>query len=303
MQPSPIRWVGGKSRLRKKIIDLFPPHTRYCEPFAGGAWVFFGKARVAEEVLGDIDPNLINFYRVVRDRPEEFIHAFEWTLVARAEFERLRDLDPATLDDVERAYRFFYLLMAGWGGELGYPRFQVSMGDVAGGGNRLLGAIKHLRSRILPAHERLQGVTLENIDWREFFDSYDEPGTVIYCDPPYSANSVHYQYNMRELAEHEALAARLARARCRWMLSAYDTPETRALYPDRFIAPVEFTSGMESGKRSGRHLANREVLVTNFWPKNALDGLGQALAAFGKAGSVMDDEAESLATHAEEAHA
>lgn len=62
MLNSPIRWVGGKSRLRKHIIPLIPPHTCYVELFAGGAWVLFGKQPSPVEVLNDIDQELINFF-------------------------------------------------------------------------------------------------------------------------------------------------------------------------------------------------------------------------------------------------
>src|SRR5579885_989106 len=121
---SPFKWVGGKSRLRKKIIQVLPSHTYYVDPFASAAWVQFGKTPRNVEVLNDIDEELITFFRVVKEKPEELIASFEWELVARAEFERLAQLDPAQLTDVQRAHRFYYLIMAGWGGELNYPRFQ-----------------------------------------------------------------------------------------------------------------------------------------------------------------------------------
>src|SRR5437764_2960140 len=102
MVNSPFKWIGGKSRLRKQVIDLVPPHTCYAEPFAGAAWVLFGKPPSDVEVLNDIDQDLISFFRVVKEKPEELIASFEWELVARAEFERLANLDPARLNDIER---------------------------------------------------------------------------------------------------------------------------------------------------------------------------------------------------------
>ncbi|MDD5274239.1 MAG: DNA adenine methylase, partial [Methylovulum sp.] len=89
---SPFKWVGGKSRLRKFIIPLFPSHTCYVEPFAGAGWVLFGKKPSAVEVLNDIDQEVINFFRVVKDNPEALIQAFDFELVSRSEFDRLAKL-------------------------------------------------------------------------------------------------------------------------------------------------------------------------------------------------------------------
>ncbi|HLE27998.1 MAG TPA: DNA adenine methylase, partial [Anaerolineales bacterium] len=110
MLNSPFKWVGGKSRLRKPILDLLPEHTCYVEPFAGAAWVLFGKPPSEVEVLNDLDQELIAFFRVVKEKPEELMASFEWELVSRAEFERLANLEPTQLTDVQRAHRFYYLI-------------------------------------------------------------------------------------------------------------------------------------------------------------------------------------------------
>ncbi|HLF27223.1 MAG TPA: DNA adenine methylase [Anaerolineae bacterium] len=269
MLNSPIKWVGGKSRLRKPIIDLLPAHTCYVEPFAGAAWVLFGKPLSDVEVLNDIDQELVTFFRVVKEKPEELIASFEWELVSRAEFNRLAGLDPSQLTDVQRAHRFYYLIMAGWGGELNYPRFQTSITD-GGHGNRLIGALKTLRERLQPIHERLRTVIIENLDWRECIDRYDRPGTVMYVDPPYPGNGANYAHNMREWEDHRELADRLNRAQCRWILSSYDIPEIRELFGKHFIISVQSASGMKVKKNDNSRVLNREVLITNYRPATQL---------------------------------
>ena len=265
MLNSPFKWIGGKSRLRKAIIDLLPPHTCYVEPFAGAAWVLFGKPPSDVEVLNDLDQELITFFRVVREKPEELIASFEWELVSRAEFERLACLESAQLTDVQRAHRFYYLIMAGWGGELNYPRFQTSITD-GGHGNRLIGALKTLRERVQPIHERLRTVIIENLDWRSCLERYDRPGTVLYLDPPYPENGCNYAHNMRDWKDHHELADRLSRAECRWILSSYDIPEIRELFAKYFIISVQSASGMRVKKNDTARVLNREVLVTNYPP-------------------------------------
>ena len=262
---SPFKWVGGKSRLRKHVINLLPAHTCYLEPFAGAAWVLFGKPPSDVEIINDIDQNVVTFFRVVKEKPEELIASFEWELVSRAEFERMAAQNPDTLSDVERAHRFYYLIMAGWGGELNYPRFQTSVSD-GGHGNRLFGALKTLRERLQPVHDRLRTVIIENLDWQKCMDRYDREGVVMYVDPPYPGNKCNYAHNMRGWEEHHALAERLQRAKCRWILSSYDIPEMHALFPEHFIMAVQSASGMNVEKNGGTRVLNREVLITNFAP-------------------------------------
>lgn len=263
---SPLKWVGGKSRLRKAIISLLPDHTCYVEPFAGAAWVLFGKSPSDVEILNDIDQELITFFRVVKERPDDLIASFEWELVSRAEFERLANLDPQTLDPMQRAHRFYYLIMAGWGGELNYPRFATSITD-GGHGNRLIGALKTLRARLEPVYERLKTVIIENLDWQECVDRYDRPGTLLYLDPPYPGNGCNYAHNMRSWDAHEKLIERLKQTRAKWILSSYDIPEMRGFFSDHFIVSVRSSSGMKVKKNDNSRVLNEEILVTNFSPK------------------------------------
>ncbi len=267
MLNSPFKWVGGKSRLRKFIVPLIPPHTCYVEPFAGAAWVLFGKPKSDVEIINDIDEELITFFRVVREKPEELIASFEWELVSRAEFNRLANLDPHSLTDVQRAHRFYYLIMAGWGGEARYPRFQTSIRD-GGHGNRLVGALKSLRDRITPIHHRLQTVLIENMDWQDCVERYDSPATVMYLDPPYLGNGANYKFNMRGKDDHLAIAGQLAKTKGLWILSSYDTPEIRDLFGGYEVTPIRSSSGMrtsESERQAGRHRTiNQEILITNF---------------------------------------
>lgn len=262
---SPFKWAGGKSRLRKFIVPIIPPHSCYVEPFSGAAWVLFGKPPSDVEILNDIDQELVTFFRVVKEKPEELMASFEWELVSRAEFTRLAELDTSQLTDVQRAHRFYYLIMAGWGGEANYPRFQTSVSD-GGHGNRLIGAIKTLHQRIKPVHDRLKTVIIENLSWEKCIDRYDTDKTVMYIDPPYPGNGVNYKHNIKDWETHQRLADRLAAAQCKWILSSYDTAEVRAMYPGYHTVSIQSYSGMETKKKSQERVLNKEILVTNFEP-------------------------------------
>jgi len=79
-----ISWVGGKRLLRKKILPLIPKHDIYCEVFGGAAWILFGKSPNKEdwqlskksrytEVYNDINGDLVNFWRYIKQHPEAFV--------------------------------------------------------------------------------------------------------------------------------------------------------------------------------------------------------------------------------------
>jgi DNA adenine methylase len=262
---SAFKWIGGKSRLRKDIVAILPEHSCYVEPFAGAAWVLFGKPPSDVEILNDLDQELVSFFRVVKEKPEELIESFELDLVSRAEFDRLAELDTSKLTDVQRAHRFYYVIMAGWGGELNYPRFQTSTTD-GGHGNRLIGALKSLRERVQPIHNRLRTVIIENLPWEACIDRYDRNNVVMYVDPPYPGNGCNYFHNMRDWGDHERLAKRLRESRCKWVVSSYDKEEIRNLFTGAFISVVQSASGMSIKKDDNTRVLNKEILISNYDP-------------------------------------
>lgn len=90
-----IPWMGGKRRLAKHLLPMFPEHSCYVELFSGGAALFFMRPTPAKvEVLNDINGQLINLYRVVQHHFDEFVRQFEWTLTSREVFARLQSTPP-----------------------------------------------------------------------------------------------------------------------------------------------------------------------------------------------------------------
>src|SRR2546428_2668571 len=104
----PLSYIGGKNRLARRIIDLFPKHTTYVEAFAGGAQVFFHKASSPVEVLNDLDREIVNFFRICQSHYQELVRYLRYMLMSREWFGLLKQTDPAVLTDVQRAARFFY---------------------------------------------------------------------------------------------------------------------------------------------------------------------------------------------------
>ena len=260
MIDSPLRWPGGKSRLRRRIAALLPAHETYVEPFAGAAWVLLARPPGSREIINDLDPEVANFWRVLQLKCDELIAAFDLELVSRAEFDRLAAQDPEELSPVARAHRFYFLTMAGWGGEYGTPRFSTTRRP-GGHGNRLIGALLRLDRKLRPVSRRIAQVGIEQAHWTECVDRHDRPGVCLYVDPPYPNNKVNYRRNMRSPAAHDRLAERLQRCRASWALSSPDDQATRERYRGYDTWPLRSASGMPDAQ-GGRH-RNAELLIVS----------------------------------------
>lgn len=251
----PTTQVGGKNRLAKTIIAMFPPHACYVEAFAGGAQVFFHKPLSRVEVLNDLDGELINFFRVCQSHPDELIRCLRYHIASRRWFDLLKNADVQSLTDIQRAVRFFYIRKTCFGGRILKPTFGY-------------GVISRPRFRpsrvpeiITQAHQRLQNVQIECLPYQQILKRYDSSQTLFYLDPPYW-NLPYYHHNFTE-EDFRELAALLTRLKGKFILSLNDTPEVRELFRAFRIATVELPYSCSRRKR--RH--QRELLITNFNPK------------------------------------
>jgi len=286
----PLRWAGGKTRVREQIVRALAPHETYVEPFGGAAAVLLAKPRSPVEIYNDLDGELVNLFRVLQNDPEGFLEGFRWTLVARAEYERLAALDPEDLDPVERAHRFFYLVMGGWGAEAGRFRFQTSKKDESGG-NRLIGALRTLEGRVRALHARLREVIIEQQPWEDILEQYDAPHTLFYLDPPYPGHQVRYGVGMRDLDQHLRLWEALRGLEGRWLLSTYDDPELHArmrevLGPEVHFARLPVHWGLQANTGGGF-----EALVSNYpFPEEFARAQAGAVALFSPEGATPGRE-------------
>ena len=156
-----IPWIGGKGRLATHILPLFPQHTCYCEPFAGGAAIFFLKEPSKVEVINDVNLDLVTLYRVVQHHLEEFLRQFRWALTSRKMYEWLQDTPPETLTDIQRAARFYYLQRLSFGGKVRGQSFGTATTSPA----RL--NLLRIEEELSEAHIRLSRVFVEHLSWQD----------------------------------------------------------------------------------------------------------------------------------------
>lgn len=217
-----IPWIGGKRRLASQILAMFPEHTCYVEPFCGAAAIFFAKAPVKVEVLNDINADLVNLYRVLSHHLDEFVRQFRWALSSRQMFEWAKLQVPATLTDIQRAARFYYLQQLAFGGKVTGQTFGVATTAPA----RL--NLLRLEEELSAAHLRLNGVTIEHLAWDACVQRYDRPHSLFYMDPPYWGTE---GYGVAfGLEQYDRMAEQMRTIQGKAVVSVNDIPEMRAAF-------------------------------------------------------------------------
>lgn len=252
-----VPWLGGKRRLADRLFVLFPPHECYVEAFAGGAALFFLRDVPAKaEILNDANGELVNLYRVVQHHLEEFVRQFKWALSSRQVFDWLQDTPPATLTDIQRAARTFYLQHLAFGGKVVGQNFGTA--TTAPTVNLL-----RIEESLSAAHLRLAGVTVEHLHWRDCVDRYDRPHTLHYLDPPYWQTE---GYGLPwSFAEYEVMAEFARAAQGRVLISINDHPDIRRVFDGLHLERTELTYTVANGRHE-RPEATGELILTNWEP-------------------------------------
>lgn len=248
-----VPWIGGKRRLAKTILPVFPHHTCYVEPFCGAAALYFMKAPAETEVLNDINGELINMYRVVKHHLEEFIRQFKWALVSRELYGWLHITPQETLTDIQRAARFYYLQKLSFGGKVDGQTF----GTATTRGPRL--NLLRLEEDLSQAHLRLSRTFIEHLDWQECITKYDRPHTLFYCDPPYWGTE-GYGVDF-ELKQYDELATMSKSLKGNIIISVNDIPEMRQAFKGMKIETAEIIYTVGGKNRSAKR---SELIVRNF---------------------------------------
>jgi len=248
----PLAYIGGKNRIAKHIIALFPDHTTYVELFSGGAQVFFHKEASKVEVLNDLDFDIVNLFRVCQHHYEEFIRYLHYCLISRRWYKLFTAENPESLTDIQRAGRFFFLQKNSFGGLVVKRNYHYTVVQ------RPNYNPKRIPEIIKAAHERLQGAQIESLPYEQVIARYDRPTTLFYFDPPYWQRKL-YNFNFSD-DDFVDLERRLHGIKGRFVLSLDDHPAVRNLFGGWNIRPIELAY---SGQRKAG-IRYRELIITNF---------------------------------------
>ncbi|MFC3984932.1 DNA adenine methylase [Streptosporangium jomthongense] len=255
----PMPYYGSKQTLGPAIAALLPEHQHYIEPYGGSLAVLLAKRPSAQETVNDLSRELMTFWRVLRDRPADLARACALTPHSRAEHDAAF-APVADGDELEIARRVWIRLAQGRSNAL-YCRTGWRY-QVAENGLSLPGYLDAYRDRLIPAAERLVGVSLECLPALDIIARYGaDPSVVFYVDPPYvlgTRNSSHYLHEMKTDDQHRELAATLNATAAAVLLSGYHSPLYSELYAGWHVHEFRMVN-TQAGARSTRV----EVLWSN----------------------------------------
>jgi DNA adenine methylase len=250
-------WYGGKFSHLDWLLPLLPQCHHYCEPFSGSAAVLLNRSPSPVETYNDLDGEVVNFFRILRDQSKELIRQIGLTPFSREEFSIACEPHPVDISDIERARRFFIRarqVRTGLAQTASLGRWanckNTTRAGMSGVVSRWLGSVEALPD----IAERLLRVQIENRPALELIDLYDEKGTFFYCDPPYvhdsRGDSKAYGYELTD-AEHEALAGKLRGIKGRAAVSGYCSELYETLFKGwiRIDAPIKQTHSVKQPRQ------------------------------------------------------
>lgn len=216
-----LRWPGAKWRIAQWIVDQFPRHQTYCEPFLGSGAIFFTKEPSGTETINDVDGEVVNLFMVMRELPDELAKQVEMTPYSREEY--LMSYEKGEyIDPVESARRFLVRVWQAFGGKT------YSNTSWAHDRTNKVFRPKYwalLPDRIMQTVERLKMAQIECMDARELIPMYNSESTLLYVDPPYlrrTRTNRHYSHEFCTISEHQELLMLCKQHKGPCIISGYD---------------------------------------------------------------------------------
>ena len=258
-----INLIGGKYFLRSWLCQHIPAHRLYCEPFCGGAKLFFAKEPSTISVLNDSDNMLVNLYRCIQnsEKRQRLINLLNETPYARSVFQAWKYGEETILDDIEKAARYFYLCKASFAGDVERGGFGIPS---KGTGRNPVTSFRNAIDNLEDVAQRLRHACIESLDYADCIRRYDSMETLFYCDPPYFGSEHYYGQDFTQ-EDHLRLSELLHDAKGKVMVSHYANGLYEELYQgwQRF----EYSSFKGSHKSEGeKKPKTQECLFTNFKP-------------------------------------
>lgn len=238
------------------VVGHFPPHNLYVEGFGGAASVLMAKQRSAGEVYNDIDADVVNVFRVLRD------------FKSSKKLEKLLRLTPFSIDEyqscfeksddpIESARRMIFRSFAGIGSDSIFRNCGFRYAKHNDTGTMPAESWMRYPEVINTFTVRLQGVVIHNLDVLRLIQKYDDKETLFYFDPPYldstrKSGSVKYRSEMGKDAEHAAFSDAVHRIKGKVVLSGYDSDLYKKIFSGWSCFKKKTIAGSGNGAGSAR---------------------------------------------------
>ena len=253
-----IKYPGSKWSIAGWVINFFPEHHSYLEPFLGSGAVLFNKPRSNIETVNDLDGDVVNLFEWIKKDPEKLAHEIYWTPYARQTYEDTFALVPE--DSLQKAVNFYIRLNMGYGYRTNGYR-ECWKNDVQGR-ERAYAALdwKDIPEKVMAAAERLRGVQIENRPAVDVIQRFNYPNVLVYADPPYVLSTRHgrqYRHELDDKGQGDLLDVLLFH-KGPVLLSGYDN--------DLYNSRLKGWHREETDSFTQLSSKRREVLWMNFEP-------------------------------------
>jgi DNA adenine methylase len=276
---SAFAWYGGKASHLNWLLPLLPRCKHFVDVFGGSASVLLNRDPSPIETYNDLDNNVVNFFKVVRQNPEELIRLLHLTPYSREDrkeaLRAMREPPPNTDINLEHARKFFIMARQTQRGqaqmitdsELNAWRFtrNVIQRGMAAYNAQWQSGIDGLAA----IAARLRNVQIENYPALDVIRLYNDPGVLLYCDPPYVHDTrrldktATYAFEMT-VQDHVELAAALRKHQGLVALSGYPSDLYDELYKDWFYIDMPYQSASVQTTTSSLDASRIERLWTNY---------------------------------------
>lgn len=224
--PRILHYPGSKWSMAEWIINHMPEHETYLEPFFGSGAVFFNKQPSTVETINDLDEQVVNLFKVIRDHPDQLARLIEFTPLSRQEYyESYEGSD----DPIEDARRFLTRCWQAIGAKTSDRTGWRSI--ISSNGPKTAQEWGKLPKKIHMVAKRLKEAQIEHQPAVQLLERYKRKDVLIYADPPYiieTRTKRHYKYEMT-IEDHIELLEKLNQHPGPVLLSGY----AHSVYDDR----------------------------------------------------------------------
>lgn len=262
---SPFGYFGSKHKIALPIIKYIPPHSAWIDAFCGSAAVTLAKSPAPIEIVNDINGEIVNFFRQLRDNSRGLCELVELTPYAREELTNARH-PKNNASQLERARKFLISSMMAINGVFGEEKggFSYSNSYARNGREARVSRWYNLPKRLMGVVERLRNVRIENKDARKLIkDFLNRPATLLYLDPPYFGKRTKgYDFDQNDEQFHKELLKLVCKAKCMVMISGYDNELYNSmLKPKSGWKRVEIATHTQGS--NGKRVTRTEILWLN----------------------------------------